>query len=535
MESKKESSKSDLSRRQFMKGAGALALAGVAGLAGFNLEARKSTSVITKTATVTVTSPAPATSTAVNTAVVPTTSAPSPTSTAVTWPVQITGQLSVSPTHAPVGGSVTASGTGFAPNAKFDLMWQDVTGSYNVANGEYSGRTFTQNWVNLAPIQTDAQGDFKTTFKVPEGFGFAHDLDVLEGGTTNGTIRGKLSFAVDMQATVSPSEAVLGAPITVSVTGMGWSDYQNGWHLHYDNQNVGLITAVSTHGSAEVVIPATGDVGKHILRVIEGGFTVAYLNHEECPFPDTPTFNLEFTLKAGTPVMPPPFSQQTVPIMKGAAPPASNQPQIWTDTYLAPVGTATAIKGTQMPAGAQVDLNWFSVLGNRVTSGGWAETKNSIGSVTASGSGTFDFPWSFPDNLGGIHRIEASIAGTTVAQTNIDITPSAISITPASGPAGTVMHIVMKGVGWTVTENNYYFNYDNSFAGYCCGFTSNGTVNNYIPASGTPGYHFIDFWPGIYKGTEAGKIDQFRQPMLSIADHPGEKTPVLRYVFQVTG
>jgi hypothetical protein len=97
------------------------------------------------------------------------------------------------------------------------------------------------------------------------------------------------------------------------------------------------------------------------------------------------------------------------------------------------------------------------------------------------------------------------------------------------------MHIVMKGVGWTVTENNYYFNYDNSFVGYCCGFTSNGTVNNYIPASGTPGYHFIDFWPGIYKGTEAGKIDQFRQPMLSIADHPGEKTPVLRYVFQVTG
>ena len=49
-----------------------------------------------------------------------------------------------------------------------------------------------------------------------------------------------------------------------------------------------------------------------------------------------------------------------------------------------------------------------------------------------------------------------------------------------------------------------------------------------------PGWHFIDLYPGIYKGTEASP-NNFRIPQLTYADdHPGEDLPAFRFAFEVT-
>jgi hypothetical protein len=140
-----------------------------------------------------------------------------------------------------------------------------------------------------------------------------------------------------------------------------------------------------------------------------------------------------------------------------------------------------------------------------------------------------------PDTHGGEHTLFVEIAGVSVAETIFNLTPSAVSIKPSSGPVGTIMDIELKGLGWTVTENNYYMVVDNAYLGYTCGFNNYGTVNDFLPMAGTPGWHYVDFYPGIYRGTELGKIEQYRLPMLTYTDHPGEQIPVFHFAYFITG
>ena len=55
-----------------------------------------------------------------------------------------------------------------------------------------------------------------------------------------------------------------------------------------------------------------------------------------------------------------------------------------------------------------------------------------------------------------------------------------------------------------------------------------------MKATGAPGMHFIDLYPGIFKGTET-RPNNFRIPQLTYAeDHPGEDLPAFHFVFEVT-
>jgi hypothetical protein len=102
------------------------------------------------------------------------------------------------------------------------------------------------------------------------------------------------------------------------------------------------------------------------------------------------------------------------------------------------------------------------------------------------------------------------------------------------GPVGTKFTLHLKGVGWTETANIVHMVYDNSYNGYACAFNSQGDVEIFVQATGAPGWHFIDLYPGIYKGTETSP-NNFRIPQLTYADdHPGEDLPAFRFAFEVT-
>ena len=99
---------------------------------------------------------------------------------------------------------------------------------------------------------------------------------------------------------------------------------------------------------------------------------------------------------------------------------------------------------------------------------------------------------------------------------------------------GATFTIHLKGVGWTETANIYNLVYDNSYIGYVCAFKSQGDVEIPIKATGAPGWHFIDLYPGIYRGTET-RPHNFRIPQLTYAqDHPGEDLPAFHFAFEVT-
>ena len=76
--------------------------------------------------------------------------------------------------------------------------------------------------------------------------------------------------------------------------------------------------------------------------------------------------------------------------------------------------------------------------------------------------------------------------------------------------------------------------YDNNYTGYVCAFNSQGDVEIIMKATGAPGWHYIDLYPGIYKGEET-RPNNFRIPQLTYdQDHPGEDLPAFHFAFEVT-
>jgi hypothetical protein len=114
------------------------------------------------------------------------------------------------------------------------------------------------------------------------------------------------------------------------------------------------------------------------------------------------------------------------------------------------------------------------------------------------------------------------------------IKATALPVEVTRGPGRHEVHDHLKGVGWTETANIMHVVYDNSYNGYVCAFNSQGDVQINMQATGAPGWHFIDLYPGIYKGTEA-ELDNFRirsSPTPRII--PNEDLPAFHFAFEVT-
>jgi hypothetical protein len=426
---------------------------------------------------------------------------------------------------------VTARGTGFEPNVPLQIVWQGFKGAWKTDADKYLGRDYSEELQPLTQVKSDATGAFETTLTIPEGFGFLHDVRVMQ----ENTLRNKGAFYVEMEVSMSATSGPVGTPIVIEAQGIGWRPLESSWDIIYDNKFTGLMSAVSTNGRATVTIPATGSPGKHIIRILHGSFTFPYMNMQQSPDPGRPTWTLEFTVTKGSPVLPQAADKQGMPREAGTAPVGQRGAFLWTDYRTGPVGSAAVLKGGGITPNETVELLWYRVTGNRVGGQGWDESATSLGKVTVAADGTFNLPFKTLDDLGGDHRIEALVKGEKVAQTLYGITPAIVEGTPGQGPAGTMMTLHLKGGGWTETANIYTVVYDNAYIGYSCAFNSQGDITVFLPATGEVGWHFIDFYPAIYKGKDIAGVETFRIPQLTFArDHPGEKLPAFHFAFQVT-
>ncbi len=427
---------------------------------------------------------------------------------------------------------VTAAGSGFPADTEVILAWEDTTATWNVdlVEGKYYGREFVTEDVPLASVATDDQGNFEVDFEVPKDFGFTHNVTVHQGED----LLNRAAFRTEMQMSINPTSGPVGTPITIEVNGMGYGYLENSWQLTYDNSYTGWVSAVTTDGSAQAVIPAVGPPGTHVIQLTHGWSHVPYLNNQQSPRPDRPVFTFEFEVTDGPAVLPPPAAQQGFPVASGTAPEDTGAPAIWTDVTSGPVGTPVTVSGHNMPT-VPISLMWYRQEGSRVSGGGWSEVGVELGTITPEDDGTMSYDFAALDDLGGPHRIDAVADGDTVASTEFDIKPSAIAVENGVGPAGTMALFHVKGVGWTETANIYTVVYDNSYVGFACGFNSQGDIQIYLPLAGEPGFHYVDFYPAIYRGEDIRGAVNFRLPQLTYADdHPGEDLPAFRFVVEVT-
>jgi hypothetical protein len=432
---------------------------------------------------------------------------------------------------AVVGTAVKVSATGLPAGKRVSLQWGTVTGGWVIEDYyHFRGKKYEETSLFLGEFPVDAGGNLNATFSVPEDFGGVHDVIAMIDGAPVAQNGIEVTQSFDM----SPRSGPVGTPIEIRVKGLGWRTMESTWVVNWDNQLLGFVSAASSKGSAVARIRATGPAGLHVVHVLTGYQGQGYLNHEQAPNSYLPRPQFTFETTAGQ--APPtayvePYQRQPVPDTTIGI---ENARLSVTPTQ-GPVNTKTMLRGSGFPRGSALDLVWQTYVGSRVSGSGFEPQEREIGKVTVAADGRIEAPVVVPDDLGGLHGLVLRQDGKTLAQTYFVIETSIVSMTPSSGPPGTPVTIHLKGVGWTEYDNIYVATYDNAYMGYACGFNTNGDVVINFTASGEPGVHLIDLYPGIYQGPASEPQLLYRLPQLTYADdHPGNKIPALRFAFAVT-
>jgi hypothetical protein len=338
----------------------------------------------------------------------------------------------------------------------------------------------------------------------------------------------------------------IGTPITIKVTGLGVRQYENTIAVRYDNFPTGIITAVTTKGTAIAQIRASGSAGKHVIDVGHGARGVPFLNNQQSGTAHIPDSRFEFTVTSDTEL--PAFyldwpdegrlakasadiSRTTSSNLVKAVPPAV------LESASGPILSQNTLSASGLTPNVEVELFWITARGNRVSPSGWSLTETPLTKATADAGGSLNASFQVPDDLGGWHLIKVVQGDKVVAEAPFFIERSLLEVTPKQVKRGEVFTVYIKGVGWTELDNGVAITYDNVYIGFACGFNSNGDVTVELVATGEPGVHLIDLYPMIYQGH--GKPPWgYQQPFLSYKqDFPGlalgYKLPVFRLAVQV--
>ena len=259
------------------------------------------------------------------------------------------------------------------------MIWRTANGQWNVTESEYKGREFVPVAYEMARVRSDAAGRLQATFKTPEDFGFNHDIVLQQGDR----LMTQVDYSIDMSVEVSPRSGPLGTPITIDVKGIGYRNLEMSFNLLYDNRWTGWISAVTTHGSGRLTIPATGHVGDHVIEVLHGQFGFPYRNQEQSPEPDRPRFSIPFTVTAGAPVLPPPPAAQAQTHVRLQAP----HGELRSNPRFSGVGEKVTVTGEKFTPGQRYTLNWTRVIGNRIDGGGWETSSVPVGEAVADREG----------------------------------------------------------------------------------------------------------------------------------------------------
>jgi hypothetical protein len=444
----------------------------------------------------------------------------------------LSAKLELSPATVKIGDTVSVTGSGYPTDTDVDLVYHTVKGRYAIKDrSEFVGQRYDETTQVLATVHSDKNGRISGQFRTPVGYGGPHDVR----GRVAGQDRSQAGIMVQPTVTMEPAAGPIGTLIELRIAGVDLRTSVNTWQILYDNHYLGFASAVTTDGVAVARFRAAGPVGSHIIQAWNNAYnSTPYLAWDTSPFKDDFTVPATFTFQATSdPGYIPPqvddFSETDAPWPLDQVYPA----KLALSVDRGVVGQPTTLTGTGLPANTEIALSYTTMVGNRVSGIGFEEQSAPLGSVTTGSDGTFVHEMAIPDDLGGTHRIEASVSNNVVAATGFVVIPSVVSISPIKVRAGEQVEIHLKGLGWTTYDNTYTVTYDNAHIGYVCGFSTNGDVDFKLMVTGGPGTHLIDLYPTIYKGQEPTP-KTFSVPQLTYAqDHPGRTLPAIRLTIEV--
>ena len=434
--------------------------------------------------------------------------------------------LTAKPDVAVAGTKFTLSGAGLPANEDVTLTWGTANVTWVVDarpdSVDYLGRSASKLNVILGSVHTDSSGAFRKSFVAPRDFGGIHDIYAV----VNGKQIAKGGFLIARSALMTPAKGPIGTMITVRYDGLGSSLYEGGASLLYDNKFTGAVMANWTRGTAIMHIRAAGPVGRHTVEVADA-ISFKYLNIQQSPIPWGTGKVMSFTVTKdnGRPkaridwpnhVTPTLDAKTTLQLLS-----TSSAASASLSSTSGAVNSALSISATGLAANTPVDLEWSTVVGNRVNCTGtcWTFVSVPLGTPTTDANGRVTSKISVPDGLGGWHVVQVIQNGQVKAQTPYYVKRSI----DGKGVSSLVLHagqkftVHLQGLGWTQLDNTIAVDYDNSYVGYGCGFNSQGDTVMNLVATGAPGTHLIDMYPLLYT----------QQP--SYANTPYGMIPVLTY------
>jgi hypothetical protein len=442
--------------------------------------------------------------------------------------------LTTKPDIAVAGTKFTIKGTGLPANKSLTLTWGTANVTWMVDarpdSVDYLGRQVTKLAVVIGTATTNASGAFTASFVAPKDFGGIHDIYAV----VDGKQVAKGGFLIARSASITPKTGPIGTMLTITYKGLGSSLYEGGGSLLYDNKYVGAIMANWTRGVAVMHIRASGPVGRHTIDVADA-ISFKYLNIQQSPIPWGTGKVMSFTVTrdAGRPKaridwpakVTPTLDAKTTLQLAGTAKIAGATASLASQS--GPINTSVGIAATGLTPNVPVDLEWSTVVGNRVNCTGtcWSFVSIPLGTATAAADGTLSRKITVPDGLGGWHVVQVIQNGQVMAQTPYYVKRSI----DGKGVSSLVLHegqkftVHLKGLGWTQLDNTIAVDYDNSYVGYGCGFNSQGDTVMNLVATGGPGTHLIDMYPLLYT----------QQP--SFANTPYGMIPILTYAQDLPG
>lgn len=452
-------------------------------------------------------------------------------------PQAFTATLQLKPYQAEVGAMVEVSGSGYPAGAQVGLVWYSAEGRYELEGIELVGPRFVPTARVLTTVPADQGGNISTQFQVPTDFGGPHDV---RGAVDNLEIS-QAGMIVMPSFSISPREGPVGTMIEVQITGVDWDPQINSWPILYDNRPVGVMTAVTTRGTAVGRLRAAGPVGQHYISIWHNSvYPTPFLNFKDGVFKDVP--GAEFSFRATSdpgPAAPVVERDRATgnPFPTGVQSPAQGSAQVSLSTNRVTVGQTVNVRGTNLPANAQLTLTWGSMSGNWTAAALGPEARldqrRSLAAIQTGADGVFEQDLAIPDDLGGIHRVDVLEGTRVLATAALFIEPSLVSYGPERVRTGDEIKIRVNGLGPATYNNGVYaVTYDNAEIGYVCGQSAGGNIEFTIRATGGPGTHLIDLYPFIWKSKDQAKDAMPRiygVPLLTYADdHPGRVTPAIR-------
>jgi len=458
---------------------------------------------------------------------------------------QTQGTLVLSDREGYVGDTITFKGRNLPANERFEIEWSSSQGSWGVLEAnEVVGPQYQPRTETVASVTSDEDGRFDYEWEIVDDYGGSHKIELIDSG---GEIVDRTDFEIKPWFEIDRTEAAMGEAFTVTGYGIGPNVVTNNYQITWDNGFVGFMTGVMNRGTATAQIRAVGPPGEHVLQVWRNYRGIPYLqNNTQSPYgPVGQGRQSEWKVEVTEPEEPP--ENVWVDPLFDEGPIELHYPNIDEDTEaeleVSPTsgqpGTTAFITGRNFPANEEVDLIWYRHEGHRVK--GIPITPEPhpevLPTVETDAEGYFQYEFEIPPEEGSTRPITAAVDGKEVAVTGFMMQPDVYRFEPQSGTVGETIEIDLTGIGWTIYENAPYFVYDNKPLGYVCGTAGDdkqGVVSAEIPATGEPGWHFIDIYPSLFDMREDEPEFAIRPHLSYLDNHPVRPLPALHLAFEIT-